>query len=77
MSQNTEITRLDEIKFLQFKIADNPIFHNPIKYDELIESIKSGKLSLEVSDDDGTKIIDDSSIEEIRKNDSFSFENYR
>lgn len=67
MSQNTEITRLDEIKFLQFKIADNPIFHNPIKYDELIESIKSGKLSLEVSDDDGTKIIDDSSIEEIRK----------
>lgn len=63
----TDITRKDEEKFLKLKIAENGIFDNALSFDELIESISVGNLSLEVSDDDGTKIIDDSSIEEIKK----------
>lgn len=63
----TDITRKDEEKFLKIKIAQNSIFDTALSFDELIEAIGKGDLSLEVSDDDGTKIIDDTSIEEIKK----------
>lgn len=63
----TDITRKDEEKFLKLKIAENSIFNDAFSFDELISSIGNGDLSLEVSDDDGTKIIDDSSINEIKK----------
>lgn len=64
----TDITRRDEEKFLKLKIAGNSIFDAALSFDEIIDSIGHGNLSLEVSDDDGTKIIDDSSIKEIKKN---------
>ncbi len=63
----TDITRKDEEKFLKLKIAENRIFDESFSIDELINSIGSGHLVLEVSDEDGTKVIDDSSIKEIRK----------
>ncbi len=63
----TDITRRDEEKFLKLKIAGNSIFDAALSFDEIIDSIGHGNLSLEVSDDDGTKIIDDSSIKEIKK----------
>lgn len=63
----TEITRKDEEKFLKLKIAENGIFDESLSFDDLINAIGQGNLPLEVSDDDGTKIIDDSSIEEIKK----------
>ena len=63
----TDITRRDEEKFLKLKIAENSIFDAALSFDEIIDSISVGNLSLEVSDDDGTKIIDDSSIKEIKK----------
>jgi len=63
----TDITRRDEEKFLKLKIAENSLFDAALSFDELINAIGCGNLSLEVSDDDGTKVIDDSSIEEIKK----------
>lgn len=63
----TEVTRKDEEKFLKLKIAENSIFDTALSFDELINAVGSGNLSLEVADDDGTKVIDDSSIEEIKK----------
>ena len=66
-SNKTTITRHDEEKFLQLKIAENPIFSVALTFDEIIGHISRGDLMLEVSDDDGTEIIDDSSIDEIKK----------
>ena len=61
----TEITRIDEEKFLKLKIAENSIFKNRVTSADIISAIEDGSLSLEVSEDDGTKIIDDWSVEEI------------
>ena len=63
----TDITRKDEGKFLKFKIAENSVFDSALTFDDLISAIGDGKLPLEVSDDDGSRVIDDSSIEEIKK----------
>jgi len=63
----TEITRQDEEKFLVFKIAKNKIFDGPASFDEIIECISTGGLLLEVSEEEGTKIIDDSALEEIKR----------
>ena len=57
-----EITRKDEQKYLRFKISENPIFAEELTFAQIIANIENGRLSLEVSEDDGTKIIDDSSI---------------
>lgn len=62
-----EITRKDEQKYLRFKILENPIFAEELSVAEIITNIENGSLSLEVSEDDGTKILDDSSIEEIKR----------
>ena len=62
-----EITRKDEQKYLRFKILENPIFAEELPVAEIITNIENGSLSLEVSEDDGTKILDDSSIEEIKR----------
>lgn len=61
----TEITRIDEEKFLKLKIAENSLFEDSVTCADIIEAIESGVLPLEVSEDDGTKIIDDSSLGEI------------
>lgn len=63
----TDITRKDEEKFLKLKIAENSAFDAALTFDDLISAIGDGKLPLEVSDDDGSRVIDDSSIEEIKK----------
>lgn len=63
----TSITRKDEEKFLKLKFADNGVFEKPVTFDDLIFAIENGKLPLEITDDDGTKVIDDSGIEEIKK----------
>ena len=62
-----EITRKDEQKYLRFKILENSIFAEDLSFAQIIANIESGRLSLEVSEDDGTKILDDSSIEEIKR----------
>ena len=62
-----EITRKDEQKYLRFKISENPIFAEELTFAQIIANIENGRLSLEVSEDDGTKILDDSSIEEIKR----------
>ena len=62
-----EITRKDEQKYLRFKILGNPIFAEELTFAQIIANIENGRLSLEVSEDDGTKILDDSSIEEIKR----------
>ena len=63
----TEIKRKDEEKFLKFKIADNACFENPLTFDEIIEYISMGILPLEVSEDDGTKVLDEEQFEEIKR----------
>ena len=63
----TEIKRKDEERFLKFKIAENACFENPMSFNEIIECISSGILPLEVSEDDGTKVLDEEQFEEIRK----------
>ena len=63
----TDITRKDEGKFLKLKIAENSVFDAALTFDDLISAIGDGRLPLEVSDDDGSRVIDDSSIEEIKK----------
>lgn len=63
----TEITRRDEEKFLKLKIADNPVFSKPLCFDEIIGCILHGDLPLQVSDDDGTKILDEEQFNEIEK----------
>jgi len=63
----TEITRKDEEKFLKLRIAENKIFNNVLTFDEIINSISKGEISLEVSEEDGTKIIDDSNLSEIKR----------
>lgn len=63
----TEIKRKDEERFLKFKIAENACFENPLSFNEIIECISSGILPLEVSEDDGTKVLDEEQFEEIRK----------
>ena len=63
----TDITRRDEEKFIKLKIAESSVFDNALTFNELIKHVEIGNLSLEVSDDDGTRIIDDTSLEEIKK----------
>ena len=63
----TEIKRKDEEKFLKFKIAENVCFETPMAFDEMIEYITSGTLPLEVSEDDGTKVLDEEQFEEIKR----------
>ena len=63
----TEIKRKDEEKFLKFKIADNACFEKPLTFDEIIEYISMGILPLEVSEDDGTKVLDEEQFEEIKR----------
>lgn len=62
-----EITRKDEQKYLRFKVLGNPIFAEELTFAQIIANIENGRLSLEVSEDDGTKILDDSNIEEIKR----------
>ena len=62
-----EITRKDEQKYLRFKVLENPIFAEELTFAQIIANIENGRLSLEVSEDDGTKILDDSNIEEIKR----------
>lgn len=64
---NTDITRKDEEKFLKLKIANNSIFDNPLTFDDIITSISIGNLMLEATDEDGTIVLDDSSVKEIKK----------
>lgn len=63
----TEITRKDEEKFLKLKIADNSVFSEPLDFDEIINLISQGKIPLQVSDDDGTKVLDEEQFKEIKK----------
>lgn len=63
----TEIKRKDEEKFLKFKIAENVCFETPMTFDEMIEYITNGTLPLEVSEDDGTKVLDEEQFEEIKR----------
>lgn len=63
----TEITRKDEEKFLKLKIADNEVFSKPLNFEEIIRSILHGKIPLHVSDDDGTKILDEEEFSEIKR----------
>ena len=62
-----EVTKRDEEKFLKLKIAENSIFDSELTFNKIINAVSNGNLPLEVAYDDGTNIIDDSSIEEIRK----------
>lgn len=62
-----EVTKRDEEKFLKLKIAENSIFDSELTFNKIINAVSNGNLSLEAAYDDGTNIIDDSSIEEIRK----------
>lgn len=63
----TEIKRKDEEKFLKFKISENECFINTLTFDEIIDCIGSGILPLEVSEDDGTKVLDEEQFEEIKR----------
>ena len=63
----TEITRKDEERFLKLKIADNPVFNNALTFDEIISLIYEGSIPLQVSDDDGTKVLDDEHFNEIKR----------
>lgn len=63
----TEITRRDEEKFLKLKIADNAIFSEPLDFNEIINLISKGKLPLQVSDDDGTEVLNDEQFKEIKR----------
>lgn len=63
----TEITRRDEEKFLKLKIADNAVFSEPLDFNEIINLISKGKLPLQVSDDDGTEVINDEQFKEIKR----------
>lgn len=63
----TEITRKDEERFLKLKIADNPVFNNALTFDEIINLIREGSIPLQVSDDDGTKVLDDEQFNEIKR----------
>lgn len=63
----TEITRKDEERFLKLKIADNPVFNNALTFDEIINLISEGSIPLQVSDDDGTKVLDDEQFNEIKR----------
>ena len=63
----TEITRKDEERFLKLKIADNPVFNNALTFDEIINLITEGSIPLQVSDDDGTKVLDDEQFNEIKR----------
>ena len=63
----TEITRKDEERFLKLKIADNPVFNNALSFDEIINLIQDGSIPLQVSDDDGTKVLDDEQFNEIKR----------
>lgn len=63
----TEITRRDEEKFLKLKIADNTVFSEPLDFNEIINLISKGKLPLQVSDDDGTEVLNDEQFREIKR----------
>lgn len=63
----TEITRRDEEKFLKLKIADNAVFSEPLDFNEIINLISKGKLPLQVSDDDGTEVLNDEQFKEIKR----------
>ena len=63
----TEITRKDEEKFLKLKIAENEIFNEGLNFNEIINLILQGELPLQVSDDDGTKVLDEEQFNEIKK----------
>lgn len=63
----TEITRRDEEKFLKLKIADNAVFSVPLDFNEIINLISKGKLPLQVSDDDGTEVLNDEQFREIKR----------
>ena len=63
----TEITRKDEEKFLKQKIAENKIFSKRLRFDDIINSISNGVLPLQVSDDDGTRVLDEEQFYEIKR----------
>lgn len=63
----TEITRKNEEKFLKLKIAENEIFNVGLNFNEIINLILQGELPLQVSDDDGTKVLDEEQFNEIKK----------
>lgn len=63
-----EITRRDEQIYLRSSILENVIFQNDtLTFSQIISCLKNATLSLEVSEDKGTKILDNSSIEEIKR----------
>ena len=59
------ITRDDELRFLQTKVLENPIFDKPLKFDDIISNILSGEIPLEITNQEGTIIMDDDAIDEI------------
>ena len=61
------ITRADEDKFLLDRIAANPLFRNPLTFDEIMTGIISGSLKLEMTNDDGVESLDEDCIDKILK----------
>lgn len=61
-----DITREDEVRYLQEKIAKNLIFTSSLSFVEIVDAIKNRTIELEPLDEDGTKIIDSDHIEEIK-----------
>ena len=63
------ITRDDEDKFLKEKIADYELFREAFTFGEIIDALRAEvrPLSLSISEEDGTEVIDESNIEIIEK----------
>lgn len=61
------VTRQDEIKYLYNKIVDNHIFNNQLTVNDLLNHISNGDLMLEMLDDDGSEVLDDSHIDSIKE----------
>ena len=56
-----------EEKFLKLKFARNEIFTSDFSFSDIVNSVKNWDLPLLMTKDDGEKVLDDSSIQEIKK----------
>lgn len=61
------IERTDEDRFLIEKIKGNPLFRKAFTFDDIISAAVNGDLVLELSEDDGTEVLEESNLEEIQR----------
>ncbi len=65
--EEREIRRKNEEIFLKLKIADNECLKTPLTAEELIEYMRFGYLPVEISEEDGTKVLNEGQIQEIEQ----------